>query len=80
MIFPLKVKCVVFDKTITLTIGKPVVIGTKLWKNIPTIAFYDKVSSVEVGCDISNNFNSMKISFVALQTGFKMKIERVSIS
>ena len=43
-----QVKVVIFDKTGTLTIGKPIVVGTKLFKDIRLHDFYDKIAAVEV--------------------------------
>lgn len=43
-----KVKTLVFDKTGTLTIGKPVVVGTKLYKNMTLQVFYETIAAAEV--------------------------------
>lgn len=45
---PLQIKTVVFDKTGTLTIGRPIVVGTKLYKNIALRVFYEIISAAEV--------------------------------
>eukprot|EP00252_Welwitschia_mirabilis_P024249 TRINITY_DN7129_c0_g1_i2.p1 TRINITY_DN7129_c0_g1~~TRINITY_DN7129_c0_g1_i2.p1 ORF type:complete len:630 (-),score=69.53 TRINITY_DN7129_c0_g1_i2:1124-2872(-) len=43
-----KVKYVVFDKTGTLTVGKPLVVGTRLFKPTEVATFYSTVASAEV--------------------------------
>ena len=40
--------CIVFDKTGTMTIGKPVVVNTKLLKNMVLRDFYELVAATEV--------------------------------
>ncbi|KAK9202955.1 hypothetical protein WN943_013208 [Citrus x changshan-huyou] len=42
-----KVNCIVFDKTGTMTIGKPVVVNTKLLKNMVLRDFYELVAATE---------------------------------
>jgi hypothetical protein len=39
---------VIFDKTGTLTIGKPVVVGTKLFRDVRLHVFYNTIAAAEV--------------------------------
>ncbi|KAJ7299799.1 hypothetical protein O6H91_Y148800 [Diphasiastrum complanatum] len=43
-----KVTCVIFDKTGTLTVGEPVVISTKLLKNMPLQKFFNTIAAAEI--------------------------------
>ena len=45
---PLQIKTIVFDKTETLTIGRPIVIGTKLYKKIALRVFYEIFLAAEI--------------------------------
>ena len=40
--------CIVFDKARALTVGKPVVVNTKLFKNMVLKSFYELVAEAEV--------------------------------
>ncbi|KAJ7952327.1 putative Copper-transporting atpase P-type [Quillaja saponaria] len=46
-----KVNCIVFDKTGTLTVGVPVVVNTKLLKNMLLQDFYELVAATEVNSE-----------------------------
>ena len=45
---PMQIKAMVFDKTRILTIGRPIVVGTKLYNNIALRVFYEMISAAEV--------------------------------
>ena len=49
--------CVVFDKTGTVTIGKPVVVSTRLLKNLALRDFYELAAAAEVS--FSTYMNSL---------------------
>ena len=49
----MQVKCVVFDKTSTLTIERPVAVGTKLFTSISLQNLCDVATAVEVTLDYS---------------------------
>ena len=49
----MQVKCVVLDKTGTLTIRRPVVVGTKLFTSISLQKMSDVATVVEVTLDCS---------------------------
>ena len=44
----LQVDCIDFDNTGTLTIGKPIVVSTRLLENMVLREFYDYVAAAEV--------------------------------
>ena len=49
----MQVKCIVFEKTSTLTIGRLVVVGTKLFTSISLQKLCDVATAVEVTLDYS---------------------------
>ena len=49
----MQVKCIVFYKTGTLTIGRPMVVGTKLFTSISLQKLCDVATAVEVMLDYS---------------------------
>ncbi|KAH1106236.1 hypothetical protein J1N35_010004 [Gossypium stocksii] len=46
-----KVNCIVFDKTRTLTVGKPVIVNTRLLKNVVLHEFYELVAATEANSE-----------------------------
>ncbi|KAK4742364.1 hypothetical protein SAY87_000365 [Trapa incisa] len=46
-----KVNCIILDKTGTLTVGKPVVVSTRLLRNMVLRDFYDVVAATEVNSE-----------------------------
>ncbi|WJX18163.1 putative copper-transporting ATPase hma5 [Trifolium repens] len=58
-----KVNCIVFDKPGTLTIGKPVIVNTKLLTKMVLWEFYEPVAAADVSTCPSSPCKSLSLSY-----------------
>ncbi|KAK8613936.1 hypothetical protein V6N13_122318 [Hibiscus sabdariffa] len=62
----LQVNCIIFDTTETLTVGKPVVVNTRLLRNMVLHEFYELVAAIEV-----NNKHSLAKAIIEYVKKFR---------